>query len=412
MKNGRKLLWTGFVFLALNFALSCGSGITVHTEQDGQYQPATGRPASENQAPDQQDSPADSQQAVEKEKMIIAAAANLGDTIGSLAAIKLDDAKTARTEIALLDSGDAVVASDGLYVYVLNRGGAATVQVFDPNNGLEQLADYSVGPKTNPYDIATVGNKAYISRYEAFRDDDDSSDILIVNKLTGKRIGGIDLKPYMADDGNRFAYAGRMELVGRYLYVLCQDLPGDLPSWWVPDTNGKVVVIDTDTDKVKTVIQLEGWNPENIVYSKGTGKLYVTDTGTYDISDGHGGLEVIDEATGQSEGIKMDDALFGSAVSEVRIASPELGYLIATPYIVSFDPSGFTIRNATFYQSNYAWYLPDFEVLDGGAVAVADVDMQKGGVYFVGPDGKVASGPVSVGSATPYSIEVVEVIKR
>lgn len=344
------------------------------------------------------------------EKIVVAVAANYTDLVGSLASIKFDASKTVSQQIALTNSSDAVVRAAGNYVYVINRYGSDSIQVFEPKN-FARIADYSVGKGTNPQDIAVVGEKAYISRMDAHNAADDPDDVIIVNPLTGERKGGLDLKQYMEDDGEQLARAGQMAVAGNYLYVACQDLSGAFTA----DANGKIVVINTATDSVEKSIELDGFNPFDIFYSSELEKLFVSNAGpfdpityTTDITTSVGGIEVINAATNETEGIKIDDLGFGANISEIRIVSKELGYAIAgSKTIASFNPSSYEIINKNIYTSPHT-YLPDFEVCDCGQILLTEQEPEASGILFLNPDGSVANGPIGIG-ANPASVEIVEV---
>lgn len=342
-----------------------------------------------------------------------AAVFNTDWIIGNLSSLLLSNPGSPTLARITTDGSDAVVRSFGGRIYVVNRGGTGTVQVIDPAT-FGVIANYSVGNGSNPYDIVAVSDeKAYVLRYEPENDAENRDDVLVVNPLTGERLGSIDLKPYTADDGERLARAAQMVLVDGRIYACMQDLPANLMN--PADTNGKVAIIDTETDAVVAVVQLAGMNPSDITYSPLTEKFYVASTGrrvnfVVDVSDATGGIEVFRrEGDGYvSEGIVIDDASFGADVTEVRLASAERGYtIVGSSKVASFNPTTYALVNAGVYQSP-AFFLPDISVDGEGRLLVAEQDFNAPGIVFVNADGTVASGPVGVG-APPVSITFVDV---
>lgn len=346
------------------------------------------------------------------------------DSIGNISTISLtfSDIPTAILARTLTDSSDAVVRSAGGKIYVINRYLADTIQVIDPAT-FEVIADYSVGHGSNPQDIAVISDdKAYVSRLDAQNDTENSDDIIIVNPLTGEKLGSIDLKPYTTDDGERLARAAQMVLVDNYLYVCMQDLPAFMGD--PANTNGKVAIINIDTDELVDadpdidgiqVIQLAGRNPSDITYSPANDRLYVADTGVYvnyivDTSDANGGIEFIRLEDNKSEGIIIDDAALGGGVNLIRLASPELGFtIINSTTIASFNPKTYEVVSKNIYTTP-GFYLPDFAIDSQDRILVAEQDFNAPGILFLNLDGTKIAGPISVG-APPSSITFVDVTK-
>lgn len=346
---------------------------------------------------------------------------NFTDPIGSLSTVDIENPTASVNARVTSDGSDAILRSFNNRIYVVNRYGTDTIQVVDPAN-FSVVADYSIGKGTNPQDIVVVSDeKAYVSRLDSQNDSTDTSDVLIVNPLTGEKIGGIDLKPFTTDDGDRLARAAQMVLVDGLLYVCIQDLPKNMLE--SANTNGKVAIIDTNTDKVVDAdesidgvqaIELVGRNPSDITYSPKTDKFYVADSGVFvnfvvDTTDNNGGIEVIDRQTRKSEGIKIDDADLGGGVAEVRLASDELGFtIVGSTTIASFNPTTYAIVSKEVYVTP-GFYLPDFTVDSHGRLLIAEQDMNAPGLVIVDPaDGTKVAGPINVG-APPSSITFVDV---
>src|SRR5439155_7133734 len=82
---------------------------------------------------------------------------------GGLSAVDLGTRAVSR-DVATVYS-DAVERWYQGRLYVVNRYGADNVQVIDPSAGYATVRQFSVGPGTNPQDIAFVSpTKAFVSR--------------------------------------------------------------------------------------------------------------------------------------------------------------------------------------------------------------------------------------------------------
>lgn len=347
-------------------------------------------------------------------------AANFGDPIGSIATIALADPLTAITARTTTDGTDVVLRSFGGRIYAINRFGADTVQVIDPAT-FHVIADYSVGSSSNPQDIVVISDaKAYLTRLDAQNDAANTDDVLILNPLTGEVLGGFDLTPFTADDGDRMARAAQMVLVGTRLFVCLQDLPTNMLN--PADQNGKVVVIDTETDEIVDVdpvtpgvqaIQLAGRNPSDITSSPQNERLYVANTGVYvmwvvDTTDGNGGIESIRLSDYTSEGIIVDDANLGGGVNLVKLASPTLALTITDGlHVASFNPATHSVLDTDVY-STVGFFLPEIAVDEQERLWVTEQNAGAPGMVLLDPsDGTVIAGPTAVG-APPGSITFVD----
>ncbi len=343
-------------------------------------------------------------------KIVAAIGSVSSDPWASLSTITLDDAKTVTQKIVQSDGNYATVKGFGGLIYIINPIGTDTIQVIDPSDSFKSVADYSVGSGSNPQDIIVAGAKAYISRLDAQNDATDTNDVLIVNPTTGEKLGSIDLTDYTDPSGDRLARAEKMVLVGTNLYVLIQDLSQSFAD----NTNGKIAVIDTKTDTVTSVIQLNGFDPYDIAYEAGAKKLYVSVVGgtwTADTSSSLGGIEVVDPATGKTEGIKIDDADLGGTVYSMKIGSKDIGYVVTssptyTNTLASFNPSTGAVISKSVYTS--AAYIPDFQLVSANEIVLTDTDPVKGGVVFLNGDGTVTAGPLGIG-ASPSSLAIIDV---
>ncbi len=381
--------------------ISCGSAIQDATE------PTPDTTPEEEQAPVSPTHPADV--SISLGSVAIVAATNWTDPVGSLASLDAAAGYAATTALVTTDGSDVVLKSFFDKVYVINRFGADTIQVINPE-GYGIVADYSVGAGSNPQDIwVTSEEKAYVSRLDAQNDTADQSDVLIINPLTGVKLGSLDFKSYMNDDGDRLSRAAQMVGVDKKLFISMQDLPTNLLD--KANAPGKVAVVDMETDAILGVIALSGRNPADITYSPLTKKVYVSESGVFDsfatdVTDPYGGIEVIDPETLQSLGIMIDDMDLGAYAQAVRLASDTVGYVITGGLaIASFNPTTYQVINKAFF-TTAGFYLPDFSLDKDGNIYVADATVGNAGIIVINQAGTVLAGPVAVG-APPSSITFV-----
>lgn len=202
---------------------------------------------------------------------------------GTFATIDLD------TREAVINRGsiysDAVARWFNNLVFVINRFGQDNIQILDPSAGYGTIAQYSTGNGSNPHDIAFVSEeKAYISLYEEPR-------ILIVNPLTGKQLGEIDLTNFA--DGDGIPEVDSLHLYGNNLYASVQRL--DRNNFFVPSGASFVVVIDIATDNITDQIPVEV-NPFTNFVELPDGNLLLGSSGNFGVV-GDGGINLMDTWT-------------------------------------------------------------------------------------------------------------------
>jgi len=360
-------------------------------------------PQEEDQAPVSPTHPADV--SIPLGKNAIVAATNWTDPVGSLASVSTADF-AASTALVTTDGSDVVLKSFFDKIYVINRFGVDTIQVINPE-GYGIIANYSVGAGSNPQDIWVASEeKAYVSRLDAQNDATDTSDVLIINPLTGEKLGVLDFKSYMNDDGDNLSRAAQMVGVDKYLLITLQDLPTNLLD--KANANGKLAIVDMETDEIVDVIVLAGRNPADITYSPMTKMVYISESGVFDnfmtdVNDPYGGIEVIDPIAFESKGIVVDDKDLGAYTQAVRLASDTVGYVITGGLaIASFNPTTYAVINGAFY-TTAGFYLPDFSIDKSGNLYIAETAFGNAGIVVMDGSGTQLAGPVAVG-APPSSI--------
>ncbi len=298
---------------------------------------------------------------------------------------------------------DAVARERGGLIYVLNRLYADNVQVLDPHSGFATLIQFSVGPGSNPEDIAFVSDtRAYVSRYE-------SAWLLEVDPTTGAVTDSIDLSGFADADG--LPEMSGLAYVGGRLFVAVQRIDRDL--YWTPVPPSYLVVVDPATNDLVDVdpgtpgtqaIELAATNPYGeILVDEATGHLLVTESGSWGVLDG--GVEVIDPATFQSLGFATTEAFLGGDLNDITRDVDGRAHAVISvtspgweAFVVAWDmASGALIEEV---HRPGGWNVADIEVHHGSAqLFISDRTYTDPGVriFDAATGEESASGPVFVG---------------
>lgn len=337
---------------------------------------------------------------------------------GSCSVIYLDGAYTTLRNVTSTHS-DAVARYFGGLIYIVNRMGGDNIQVLDPEDAFSTKRQFSVGTGSDPHDIAFASaSKAYVSR-------GNETDLLIVDPSTGAQLGVIDLSTFA--DGDGIPEMDCMLLSGDRLFVSVQRLDRD--NYWLPVPPSYLAVIDTRADTLYDCkpalpgvqgITLEGTNPfGELHFDPYGGCIYFTCVGWWGMKDC--GVEAVNPATCESEGLILTEAAVEGDVNDVSILSPSIGYAIITNagfdnVLVRFDPSAGEVTDILYEPGGYV--LSDIEISPGGELFLCDRtptdpgirvynaytgEPRTAGTIDVGlpPFDIVFSVPVQTGCATP-----------
>ncbi len=326
-------------------------------------------------------------------------------TAGSFATMELDEprAVTPSSSERRVHQDAVVRVRDGL-VYVVNRLFGDNLQILDPEDDYRTILQCSTGNATNPHDIAFASDdKAYMTLYE-------ESELLIVNPRAQPDcsdfvIGSIDLEDVADPDG--IPDMSQMVIVGQRLYVGLQLL--DINSVLRDPTGpSRLAVIDITTDTLIDTIELTGENPFSA--TKGLtvrkGKIWVANAGQFEVMDG--GLESVDLARGESDGIVVSEDQLGGDITDFVFVADDLAYaLVSRPgfvtALVSFDPTTGSINDTLLESEGFSLF--DIELNDRGELFLADRRRQQDGIrIYRAEDGvELTDEPIDLGLA-PFEI--------
>lgn len=333
--------------------------------------------------------------------------ANFSDPTGTLSLLPIHAPRTPVKNIQTTHS-DAVVRSYGGLLYVVNRLGGDNIQVVDPTEGFDVVAQFSVGQGTNPQDlIAVSATKAYVSLYQPENNHSEDlavDDVVILNLQTGAILKTIDLTPFTANDSGRFARASDLVKVGGRIFVALQDLGSDLSL--AADQPGKIVAIDTATDTVSDSVVLSCRDPVAMAYSNETRFLYVACADYFNLGTPFGGIEVVDPEGLQSLGVFVTDNELGGAPGDIEVSggrgfvtvgTSNVGAKIYSTNVVSFSLDVSAMPDVKILYQGAA-YIQDIAVDEDGRVLVGDRDPPVNGILFLDPEtGDVIDGPINTG---------------
>ncbi len=326
---------------------------------------------------------------------------------GATTAIRLKEGYPLDRNVAPIHN-DAVARAFGDFIYVVNRFGADNIQVLDPAGGFTTVRQFSVGNGSDPHDIVVVArNKAFVSRYNA-------TDLWIVNPVTGKKTGFVDLSAFA--DGDGIPEMDRMTLVGDRLFVTVQRV--DRNTDWGPVGESFVVVVDAvadtliDADGATPGVQpivLTASNPFSEIFHDATAqRLCIAGVGDWGVEDG--GIDAVGATTLEPHGLILTGAAAGGDITDVVIVAPDRGYAIVTDaafntVLVSFNPQTGTVI-APVYDPR-AFVLQDVELTPDGVLFVSDRSPARPGIrlFDAATGDPIGATPLDTG-LPPFDIEI------
>lgn len=218
---------------------------------------------------------------------------SLLDNNGKLAAGDCFSSSTKVPGATLALSGDVVLpsaAQPGNEIVAIDRGNASLTWLSPETcKPLRQL-DVSTGFKANPHDVIGVSStKAYVLRYElnptpGAKQFDAGDDILIIDPSKPAITGRIDLAPYAVQGtGPKIQARGdRALVIDGTMYVALSDLSADFQT----AGPGRLVMIDTATDKVTGTVDLPDLNNcSGLSFLDDKNTLFVSCQGLFALAD-------------------------------------------------------------------------------------------------------------------------------
>lgn len=257
-----------------------------------------------------------------------------------LATLSNGSTKLTNTGVTGLGSSATLHFVDDL-LYVLHDGysfsSSDNLQILDPFNGFDNIAQWSTGNGTNPNDVAISGSTAFISLYNPSADlnnideNGNFADVIAMDVNNGNITHRYSFANLLHQDASETANASDLLLIGDRLYVALQDLD----ETFSPNENGKIGIINIRTQEIENVVTLQGRNPTSLAVNHDGTKLFVSEMAGYnydlqrfDITTSFGGIEVVNLATLTTE-LFLSDESFSGYVERI-IASENYFYAIVS----------------------------------------------------------------------------------
>ncbi|MEJ7602487.1 MAG: hypothetical protein WKG01_31635 [Kofleriaceae bacterium] len=286
---------------------------------------------------------------------------------------------------------DPVIRKFDNELFVINRTDGNNVTILDATTFAvkEQLA---TGAGSNPQDVAIVGDKLYVPGF-------GMSGVVVLTRGSTTP-ATIDLSALDPDGKPNCISAYR---VGTDIYVACELLDPN----YVPRAVGKIVVIDSATDTVRTMFDLGQLNPfgmfEPLPASHGGG-LVIPSYTFGDLTEGC--VERITTgATPSSMGCLITNVALGGLAG--RIEFQQLGSTPILWMVVSWfdgDPignlQGFDLESMTKWPEPItpaSQLLVDMAPCPDGRIVVADQTMASHGLRVYEGGLEVTTAPLGIG---------------
>ncbi len=300
---------------------------------------------------------------------------------------------------------DSVAACAGGRIMVLERKGADTLTVVQPEAPFAVTAQHSLGSGANPQNLVLLpSGDAMVTLLE--RDY-----LLVVDPDTGEETARIDLA--WASDADGTPEACHIAWAEDLVAVTLQRLDRTSATW-DPTGPGWVVLVDpvtlevVDADAVAPgldAIELSHANPSPYAdLGWHDGLLIVPTTGFYGALDG--GVEAVDVSTMTSIATLVTEEALGGDITDVVVVTSSVGFAtIGTAdledRLVRFDPSTGEADPDPVIEGE-GFTLLDLDLTQDGRLLVVDRDLDDPGLHVVDAVTGVSLGKVFVGMA-PFS---------
>ncbi len=302
---------------------------------------------------------------------------------GVMAAIDTATATAHAVGPALAIGDDPVLRKVGGELFVVNRSDGNNVTILDATTYalVDQLG---TGAGSNPQDVAVKGTKLYVPVY-------GGSGVAVLTRGS-QTITTIDLSS-LDPDGQPNCMSAY--LAGGDVYVACQMLDEN----FAPRGPGKIVVIDTSTDQVKTTITMQSKNPLALFEQLPGGDLAIA---SIDFSDNSGCVERITTgATPASAGCIVTNATLAGYANRFDARASTLYVAVASPTdftkseLWAYDMMANALGSAPISAASEK--IIDVTACPDGTIVASDGASASGGVRLYRNGSEVTTDPLVVG---------------
>ena len=292
---------------------------------------------------------------------------------------------------------DTVLRRFGSELFLINRADGANVTILDAATRAV-VAQLATGAGSDPQDVAVVGDKLYVPVY-------GGTGVAVLTRGS-PAIATIDLS---ADDPDGKPQCMSAMLAGTDVYVTCQLLDASA----APRGNGRVYVIDSATDTVRTSFALTTKNPISLLEEVGDGSLAVA---TVDFADHSGCIEKFVPGASPTSACITSNTLLGGYATRLQFQQLADDGRFLWAAVRGFDaaqPTGTLM--AYDFTSAELWppistpdeLVGDVGLCPDGTIVIADHTPGAAGVRAYQEATEVTTAALSIGlsPASPHGIE-------
>jgi hypothetical protein len=185
--------------------------------------------------------------------IVVAPPLNFGPPPGIMSELDVASQRVTQDIFAGVVGDDPFLRMYGGMLYVINRSDGDNITIIDATT-LTFVNQIATGAGSNPQDVAVVGDKLYVPAL-------GTAGVVVLSQSGGTMTGTIDLSGSgAANDPDGKPDCVSAFAVGTDVYVAC-DVYDE--TTFVPEGNGKLVVIDSTSDTARTTITMPVPNPQN-----------------------------------------------------------------------------------------------------------------------------------------------------
>lgn len=304
---------------------------------------------------------------------------------------------------ALAVGNDPMLRHYGSELLVINRA-ENNITILDDQT-LAFKEQLGTGPSSNPQDVALVGNRLYVPVF-------GGTGVAMLTRGS-TTVATIDLS---ADDPDGKPNCNSIYQVGSDLYVSC-GLLDDTMMFLPPRGPGKVYIIDSVTNAIKTSLTLTTRNPIALFEQVPTGAPHAGDLvlPTVFFNDGSGCIERITTgASPAAAGCLLTNTALGGYATRVgfEVSTADQVAMVWTAVATSFPHAnlrGYDLMTSTLWEAPInpsTQAIADLVHCPSGEVIVVDSTMNANGlrVYVNATEQTTAAIPIGLGSFSQHGL--------
>ncbi len=182
--------------------------------------------------------------------IVVAPPINFGPPPGIMSELDVASQRVTQNLFAGVVGDDPFLRTFDGMLYVINRNDGDNITIIDAST-LAYVNQIATGTSSNPQDVAVVGDKLYVPAL-------GTAGVVVLSQSAGTMTSTIDLNAATGETDGKPDCVSAFA-VGTDVYVAC-DIYDE--TTFAPEGNGKLVVIDSTTDTVRTTVTMPVENPQ------------------------------------------------------------------------------------------------------------------------------------------------------